>query len=94
MFDLFARVLLAVAGTRLGYGVVMTLLVAFCGAAVLAITGRKAVRCKCCGGGGDVLSPPHTRPIASTVPSRGNRRLVKASCNVPRAHPVRRASSR
>lgn len=54
-----AVVLLAVPGTRLGYGVVVALLIAFCGAVLLAVIGRKPVRCKCFGAGGDVLGPKH-----------------------------------
>ncbi|MCX2952718.1 TlpA family protein disulfide reductase [Lentzea sp. NEAU-D7] len=57
--EALAVVLLAVPGTRLGYGVAVTLLVTFCGAVVLAITGRKSVRCKCFGAGGDVLGLKH-----------------------------------
>ncbi|SFQ99507.1 hypothetical protein SAMN04488564_101871 [Lentzea waywayandensis] len=54
-----AVVLLAVPGTRLGYGVVVTLPAAFCGGIVLAMTSRKSLRCKCFGAGGDVLGPRH-----------------------------------
>ncbi|WP_439656087.1 TlpA family protein disulfide reductase [Lentzea sp. HUAS TT2] len=54
-----AVVLLAVPGTRLGYGVAVALLVVFCGGISLAMVGRKAVRCKCFGAGGDVLGIRH-----------------------------------
>jgi hypothetical protein len=40
------------------------------------------------------VSPPQARAIASTVSSLGKRLPVSASCNVLRAQPVRRASSR
>ncbi|HEX7309299.1 MauE/DoxX family redox-associated membrane protein [Lentzea sp.] len=54
-----AVVLLAVPGTRIGYAVVAALLAVFCGAIVLAMSGRKPVRCKCFGAGGDVLGTKH-----------------------------------
>ncbi|MFS8097902.1 hypothetical protein LFM09_12245 [Lentzea alba] len=54
-----AVVLLAVPGTRLGYAVVVALLLAFCGGIALVMRSRKAVRCKCFGAGGEVLGPKH-----------------------------------
>ena len=54
-----AVVLLAVPGTGLGYAVAVALLAMFCGAVALAVYGRKPVRCKCFGAGGDVLGPKH-----------------------------------
>ncbi|MFD4675684.1 MauE/DoxX family redox-associated membrane protein [Lentzea sp. NPDC058450] len=57
--EALAVVLLAVPGTLLGYGVSALLLVTFCGAVVLALHGRKSVRCHCFGAGGDVLGVKH-----------------------------------
>lgn len=54
-----AVVLLAVPGTRLGYAVVVALLLAFCAGIGLAVRAKKAVRCQCFGAGGDVLGPKH-----------------------------------
>ncbi|MDT7782877.1 MAG: hypothetical protein QOF58_1296 [Pseudonocardiales bacterium] len=54
-----AVVLLAVPGTGLGYAVAVSLLAVFCGGIALALHGRKAVRCKCFGAGGDVLGLKH-----------------------------------
>lgn len=54
-----AVVLLAVPGTRLGYAVAAVLLISFCGAVVLAVSGREPVRCKCFGADGGVLGPRH-----------------------------------
>lgn len=54
-----AVVLLAVPGTGLGYAAAVGLLAVFCGGIVLAVHGRKAVRCKCFGAGGAVLGPRH-----------------------------------
>ncbi|MEU0878715.1 thioredoxin family protein [Lentzea sp. NPDC005914] len=54
-----AVVLLAIPGTGLGYAAAVGLLAVFCGGIVLAMSGRKAVRCKCFGAGGDVLGPKH-----------------------------------
>jgi hypothetical protein len=42
-----AVLLLAVPGTRMGYGVAVTLLVTFCGENLLAITSQEALRCRC-----------------------------------------------
>ncbi|WP_394621416.1 MauE/DoxX family redox-associated membrane protein [Lentzea sp. JNUCC 0626] len=57
--EALAVVLLAVPGTLLGYCVAAVLLVAFCGAILLATIGRKSVRCRCFGASGDVLGPKH-----------------------------------
>lgn len=54
-----AVVLLAIPGTGLGYAVAISLLAVFCGGILLSVYGRKAVRCKCFGAGGDVLGPKH-----------------------------------
>ncbi|MFD9700810.1 TlpA family protein disulfide reductase [Lentzea sp. NPDC059081] len=54
-----AVVLLLVPGTLLGYAVVVALLLAFCGGILLAMRGRKPVRCRCFGAGGGVLGPRH-----------------------------------
>ncbi|WP_052685104.1 MauE/DoxX family redox-associated membrane protein [Lentzea aerocolonigenes] len=54
-----AVVLLAIPGTGLGYALAVSLLAVFCGGIALAVYGRKPVRCKCFGAGGDVLGPKH-----------------------------------